>query len=95
MRIMRPALAVMTVAILATIGSASVTFAQAEKPSATGRLGIWTRAQLDAAKKHWAQEQQAFSECSHKLDEMKKATRRRMSFHRQGHFLETCMREKH
>ena len=94
MRTMRPALVALTV-ILATVGSASVAFAQAEKPSAVARFSIWTRAQLDAAKKHWALDQQAFLECSNKLDEVKKASRRRMSFHRQGHFLEICMREKH
>ena len=95
MRTMRPASVVVTLILLANVGSASVAFGQAEKSSAAARFSVWTKVQLDAAKKHWAQDQQAFLECSNKLDELKKASRRRMSFHRQGHFLDTCMREKH
>jgi len=70
-------------------------YAQAEQPSMTTRAGRWTRARLEAAKRHWAQDQARFSECVVKLDELKKKTKRRISYHDQGHFLQNCMMEKH
>ena len=66
--------------------------AQSDKQSTTERVRRWTKDRLEAAKKHWAEDQKKFSDCSKKLDELKK-TKRRLSFHRQGHFLEKCMRE--
>ena len=102
MRTMQTTLATMTIVFVTTMGNASATtrapysasqvLAQAENPSAMSRVKQWTRTTLEAAKKHWAQDQAKFYECSHKLDEMKKS-RRRMSYHRQGHFLENCMKE--
>jgi hypothetical protein len=101
-RTIKTTLAATTVVLVATMGNASATtrapnsasqvLAQAENPSPMSRVKQWTRATLEAAKKHWAQDQAKFYECSHKLDEMKKS-RRRMSYHRQGHFLENCMKE--
>ena len=73
--------------------SGSQSFAQEPKPSAFRRLGIWTQSQLEAAKKQWAEDRQKFQACSIKLGDAKKKSRQRMSYHRQGHFLETCMRE--
>jgi hypothetical protein len=74
---------------------ASTAFAQAQNETVTSRVKRWTRARLEAAKKHWAKDQQWFSECTRELDDVKKKSGRRMSYHRQGHFLEQCMREKH
>ena len=65
---------------------------QSDKEATTARVKRWTKDRLEAAKKHWAEDQKKFSDCSKKLDELKK-TKRRLSFHRQGHFLEKCMRE--
>jgi len=70
-------------------------FARAENGTVAGRAKRWTRARLEAAKKHWAEDQQRFSECIKELDEAKIKSARRMSYHRQGHFLEQCMRAKH
>jgi hypothetical protein len=78
-----------------TIAIASSAFAQAENGTVTSRVNRWTRARLEAAKKHWAEDQKRFSECTNELDDMKKKSRRRMSYHRQGHFLDRCMRAKH
>jgi hypothetical protein len=78
-----------------TITIASSALAQAENGTVTSRVMRWTRARLEAAKKHWAEDQQRFSECTRELDGIKKKSGRRMSYHRQGHFLEKCMREKH
>ena len=66
--------------------------AQSDTGATTARVKRWTKDRLEAAKKHWAEDQKKFSDCSKKLDELKK-TKRRLSFHRQGHFLEKCMRE--
>jgi hypothetical protein len=66
--------------------------AQADKGATTTRVKRWTKDRLEAAKKYWAEDQAKFFNCSYKLDELKKSTRR-MSFHKQGHFLEKCMRE--
>lgn len=77
-----------------TVNAGFQALAQFESGSTTARVKRWTRARLEAAKKHWAEDQQSFRECSLKLDEKKK-TRRHLSLHRQGHFLENCMREKH
>ena len=78
-----------------SIAIASSAFAQAENGAVTGRVKRWTRARLEAAKKHWAEDQQRFSECARELDEMKRKSGKRMSYHQQGHFLEQCMRAKH
>jgi hypothetical protein len=78
-----------------SIAVGSSAFAQAEKGTVTGRVKRWTRARLEAAKKHWAEDQQRFSECTREWDDVKKKSARRMSYHRQGHFLEQCMRAKH
>jgi hypothetical protein len=74
---------------------ASTAFAQAQNETVTSRVKRWTRARLEAAKKHWANDQQWFSECTSELNELKKKSKRRLSYHRQGHFLEQCMRDKH
>lgn len=103
MRTIQTALAAMTVVLIATIGNASAAalapdsglqaLAQAENPSTMSKVTQWTRRSLEAAKKHWAQDQAKFHECSRKLDEEKQKSKQRMSFHRQGHFLETCMKQ--
>jgi hypothetical protein len=74
-----------------TLGSGAL--AHAENGTKTNRFTHWTRAGFEAAKKHWAEDQQRFWECSNELDDAKKKNRR-MSYHRQGHFLEKCMQEK-
>jgi len=76
-----------------TITRGTDAFAQTD--NVTTRITRWTRDRLEVAKKHWAEDQQRFSECSQELDKVKKQSRRRLSYHRQGHFLEKCMREKH
>jgi hypothetical protein len=78
-----------------TITNASSAFAKAENGTVTSRVKRWTATRLEAAKKHWAEDQQRFSECTRELDDMKKKTVRRMSYHRQGHFLDQCMRATH
>jgi hypothetical protein len=85
---MRMMVTAMSVALLAIVGSASMAFAQAEK-SPTTALGIWTRAQLDAAKKRWAESEVRFADCAAKLKEKQKT--KRMSPHKQADFLEVCM----
>jgi len=78
-----------------TLAITSSAFAQAENGTVTSRVKRWTRARLEAAKRHWAEDQQRFSECTRELDDRKRTSGRRMSYHRQGHFLEQCMRAKH
>jgi hypothetical protein len=68
--------------------------AQVERESVTQRVRRWTRAGLEAAKKRWAEDQQRFSECTNELDALKKKSAKRISYDRQGRFLEKCMREK-
>ena len=79
--------------VRAEVNQAVDALAQAESSSAVTRVKRWTRTSFEAAKTHWAQDQAKFHECSRKLDETKKKSSRRMSYHRQGHFLETCMKE--
>jgi len=95
MLMIRPILAAMSVALVATIGTASMAVAQPEKPRVSERVGIWTRTQFEAAQKRWAEDQQRFIACSHKLDEEKKMRKRRMTYHRQADVLGACMRESH
>lgn len=64
----------------------------AEKPSMTTRIKTWTRAKLDAAKTHWAEDKAKFEECQQKLLDERKT--RRMSIYKQGDFLERCMTKK-
>jgi hypothetical protein len=68
--------------------------AQTESKTLTSRVGRWTRARLQAAKKHWAEHERWFSECSRELESLKKSAKR-VSYDRQAHFLEDCMRRKH
>ena len=69
-------------------------FAETESEAVTSRVGRWTRARFQAAKKHWAEHEQWFSECSRELGNLKKSGKR-MSYDRQAHFLADCMRRKH
>jgi hypothetical protein len=78
---------------MAAESSGLQSYAQADNGSTTARVKRWTKDRLEAAKKHWAEDQKKFSDCSMKLDELKK-TNRRLSRHQQGHFLDKCMREK-
>ena len=94
-------LAVTGVVVFATVGSVAVpaaapaidvaaqSFAQADKPSTVTRVKTWTRAKLDAAKKRWAADKAKFEDCQKQLVEQRKT--KRMSVHRQGHFLQECM----
>jgi len=68
--------------------------AQTQNETLTGRAGRWTRARFEAAKKHWAEHEQLFSECNSELQALKKSGRR-MSYGRQARVLEDCMRRKH
>ncbi len=104
----RRLLAVAGVAALAMIGSVSAqadarasvamdSYAQAQpapaqKPSVATRVKTWTRAKLEAAKKSWAADKAKFTDCQQKLVEERKT--KRMSIHKQGHFLEACMNKK-
>lgn len=81
-----------------SISAVSVAVAQQTETngngSVTGRVKRWTRERLEAAKKHWAEDNQRFSACVKELDEMKAKSQKRISYHRQGHFLDDCMRRK-
>lgn len=68
--------------------------AQTQSDTATSHFGRWTRARLQAAKKHWAEHEQWFSECNRELESLKTSAKR-ISYDRQAHFLEDCMRRKH
>jgi hypothetical protein len=68
--------------------------AQTRSDPVASRFGRWTRARFQAAKKHWAEHEQWFSECNKELDTTKKSNKR-MSYDRQADFLEQCMRRKH
>lgn len=68
--------------------------AQSQNETVVSRFSRWTRARLQAAKKHWAQHEQWFSECNRELENLKKSDRR-ISYDGQAHFLQTCMRRKH
>ncbi len=78
-----------------SIAMISSAYAQAENGTVSGRVKRWTRTRLEAAKKHWAEDQKRFSECTNEWEDMKKKSRKRTSYHQQGHFLEQCMRAKH
>ena len=62
----------------------------AEAPKTTTKT--WTRARLEAAKKHWAEDNAKFADCSKQLADQKNA--KRLSLHHQGHFLQDCMNRK-
>lgn len=104
MHSVRRLLAVAGVVVLATIGSAAAqtgapaanvglqSFAQADKPSTVTRVKTWTRARLEAAKKRWAADNAKFADCQKQLLEQRKT--KRLSLHKQGHFLQDCMNRK-
>ena len=77
----------------ATIGVHGA-LAQTQTETFTSRAGRWTRARFQAAKTHWAEHERWFSECNRELESLKKSGKR-MSYGRQAHFLEDCMRRKH
>ena len=68
--------------------------AETKSEGGTTRFGRWTRARLQAAKKHWAEHEQWFSECNRELENLKKSGKR-ISYDGQAHFLTECMRRKH
>ena len=104
MRSVGQLLAVTGVVVVATIGSISAqaaspavdataqSFAQADKPSTAARVKTWTRAKLDAAKKRWAADKAKFEDCQKQLLEERKT--KKLSIHKQGHFLQACMNKK-
>jgi hypothetical protein len=57
--------------------------------SKTTNIKNWTRERLAAAKKRWAEDNAKFSDCASQLKNQQKA--KRLSLHRQGHFLQDCM----
>jgi hypothetical protein len=71
---------------------AATSSADVSKPRMTSKIKTWTRARLDAAKKRWAEDNAKFTDCSKQLAEQQKA--KRLSLHRQGHFLQDCMTRK-
>ncbi len=92
-----------TCVLVAAVGLAGLTFSQvpatAQTPAASSATETpktttktWTRAHLEAAKKHWAEDNAKFVDCSKQLADQKKA--KRLSLHRQGHFLQDCMNRK-
>jgi hypothetical protein len=72
----------------------SAAIAQTRSETIPSQLGRWTRTRFQAAKKHWAEHDQWFSQCNRELESVKK-TGKRMSYSRQARFLEDCMRRKH
>ena len=101
MRSVQKFLVVAALTTIATVGSARLqsieaaansgleSFAQAERPPVMTRVTTWTRARLAAAQKRWALNKEKFSDCSKQLADQKKT--KRLSIHKQGHFLEACM----
>jgi hypothetical protein len=61
-------------------------------PKTTAKIATWTRARLAAAKKRWAEDNAKFTDCSKQLADQQKV--KRLSLHRQGHFLQECMTKK-
>ena len=99
----RRLLAAASMVVLATVGGAAAqtsapvngglqSFAQADKPSTVTRVKIWTRTRLEAAKKRWAADNAKFTDCQKQLLEQRKT--KRLSLHKQGHFLQDCMLRK-
>ena len=99
----RRLLAAAGMVVLAAVGSEAaqtsvpanaglLSFAQADKPSTATRFKTWTRAKLDAAKKRWAEDNAKFTACQTQLLEQRKT--KRLSLHKQGHFLQDCMLRK-
>ncbi len=99
----RRLLAAAGIVVLATVSSAAAqtnvpanvglqAFAQADKPSTVTRVKTWTRAKLEAAKKRWAEDNAKFADCQKQLLEQRK--KKRLSLHKQGHFLQDCMLRK-
>jgi hypothetical protein len=93
--------------LAAAVGLAGIMFPQAptfaqtpaassssevSKPTVVSKIKTWTRARLAAAKKRWAEDNAKFTDCSRQLIEQQKV--RRLSLHRQGHFLQDCMNRK-
>lgn len=68
-------------------------FAETKSEGIMSRAGRWTRTRFQAAKRHWAEHEQRFSECNRELESLKRSGKR-MSYNRQAHFLEDCMRRK-
>ncbi|MBI3704331.1 MAG: hypothetical protein HY244_10940 [Rhizobiales bacterium] len=103
MQDVRRLLAAAGIVLLATMGGAAAqtsapanvelqSFAQADKPSTATRVKTWTRAKLEAAKKRWAADNAKFTDCQKQLLEQRKT--KRLSLHKQGHFLQDCMLRK-
>ena len=99
----RRLLAAAGIVVLTTMGSVAAptsapansglqSFAQADKPSTVTRVKTWTRAKLEAAKKRWAEDNAKFTDCQKQLLEQRKT--KRLSLHKQGHFLQDCMNRK-
>ena len=57
--------------------------AQTASDTVASRFGRWTRARFQAAKKHWAEHEQWFSECNGELESRKKSVKR-MPYDRQA-----------
>ena len=65
---------------------------QVEKLSPTAKVRSWTKAQWDAARKHWAQDNARFYACSGKWREQTEG--RKFSLRDQREFLFQCMNSK-
>ncbi len=65
---------------------------QAEAPSPTAKVRDWTKAQWDAARKHWAQDNARFYACNSKWREQTEG--RKFSLRDQREFLFQCMNSK-
>ena len=63
--------------------------AEAGSPSMGTRVKKWSRAQIAAAKKRWAEDKEKFDECQRKLVETLQM--QRLSLHKRVDFLERCM----
>jgi hypothetical protein len=60
-----------------------------ERPTATAKVKMWTRARWEAARRHWAQDNARFYACSNKWREQTNG--RKYSLHDQREFLFQCM----
>ena len=73
-------------------GPATGLSGRAEPPSPTAKVRDWTKAQWNAARKHWAQDNARFYACNGKWREQTEG--RRFSLRDQREFLFQCMNDK-
>jgi hypothetical protein len=84
------AAAVVVAQVQATAQTSAASFSP--ETSTAANIKYWTRERLAAAKKRWTEDNVKFADCSNQLKGQLKE--KRLSVHRQGHFLQDCMNQK-